>query len=183
MQPARFALIALAAAALIAPPLTSSARAAPPKPPEHLLPQAIQIEHKETLEQLTALTHHKGAVGLEASKALVLLKRHMDREQEFILPPLTLLPLLAEGKVTPDMAWALAMTDRVRAERETLFKDHTEITDALSALVAAATSARDKEAKEFAESAVADSLTDLEILEPTLMLINDTLRAKLPAAK
>ena len=31
-------------------------------------------------------------------------------------------------------------------------------------------------------SAAGDSLTDLEILEPTILMIGDTLRAKLPAA-
>jgi hypothetical protein len=96
---------------------------------------------------------------------------------------LKLLPLLADGKVTPDMAWALTMTDRVRTEREELFQEHMRITETLNDLVAAATRARDADAKEFAESAAADSLIDLEILEPTLMLINDTLRSKLPKAQ
>jgi len=35
--------------------------------------------------------------------------------------------------------------------------------------------------KEFAESAAADSLSDIEILEPTLLIIGDILRSKLPA--
>ena len=48
------------------------------------------------------------------------------------MPPLTLLPNLADGKVTPDMAWALAMTDRVKAERDQIFEEHTRMTDALN---------------------------------------------------
>jgi hypothetical protein len=48
--------------------------------------------------------------------------------------------------------------------------------------VVAATKAHDKEAAEFAEAAAADSLNDVELLEPTVLLIGDYLRAKLPAA-
>ncbi|MDR3534477.1 MAG: hypothetical protein P4L90_28430 [Rhodopila sp.] len=149
--------------------------------PQHLIPQSLQIEQKETLEQISMLARRKGPVGVAAGKALVLFKKHIAREQEFILPPLTLLPLLAEGKVTPDMAWALPMTDRVKAEREQIFDEHTEITEALNQLVVAAAVAHDNDAKEFAESAAAESLNDLEILQPTLLLIGDILHSKLPA--
>lgn len=149
----------------------------------NMLPQSIQIEHKETLEQLTRLSRKPGPVGVQAGKVLVLLKRHIDREREYILPPLRLLPQLADGKVTPDMAWALTMTDRVRAEREELFQEHMRITETLNDLVTAATRANDAAAKGFAQSAAADALVDLEILQPTLMLINDTLRSKLPDAR
>jgi hypothetical protein len=182
-SPTLLTLMALTAAAWVAPSLiASSAAMAQPTPAEiHPIPQSLRIAHKETLEQLTILARKKGPVGIEANRALVVFKRHIAREQEFILPPLTLLPLLADGKVTPDMAWALPMTDRVRAEREAIFDEHTKVTDALNALVVAATRAHDNDAKEFAESAAADSLNDMEILEPTLLLIGDILRNKLPA--
>jgi hypothetical protein len=147
----------------------------------HLVPASIQNAQKETLEQLGLLAAKPGPVGTSAGKVLVLLRQHTARENEFILPPLTLLPYLADGKVTPDMAWALPMVDRVKAEREQIFNEHAEITEALNGLIVAATAANDQDAKEFAESAAADSLADLEILEPTILLIGDTLRSKLPA--
>jgi hypothetical protein len=150
--------------------------------PTHPVPQSLRLAHQESVEQLSILAHRKGPVGAAATQALTVLRRHDAREQEFIFPPLTLLPRLAEGRVTPDMAWALPMTDRVRAERDEIFEEHTKVTDALNALITAANLAHDKEAKEFAESAAADSLSDLEILEPTLLLINDLLRSKLPAS-
>ncbi len=154
---------------------------AQPEPP-HLIPQSLQIAHKETLEQLSTLARRKGPVGVAAGNALVVYKKHIAREEAFILPPLTLLPYLADGRVTPDMAWALAMTDRVRAEREEIFEEHTRLTERLSVLAETAMKAHDKDAREFAEAATADLLADLEILEPTLLLIGNTLRAKLPAA-
>jgi hypothetical protein len=172
------ALMALSAAAWISPH-----RLAMSQPAEvHPIPQSLRVEHDETIERLSMLAKRPGPVGAEARKALVVFKRHAVREQEFILPPLTLLPLLADGKVTPDMAWAVAMADRVKAEQEQIFEEHTQVTEVLNALVVAATKAHDKEAAEFAEAAAADSLNDVELLEPTVLLIGDYLRAKLPAA-
>jgi hypothetical protein len=184
-SPTLLTLMAFTAAAWVAPSLVapaSQAMAQPADAPTRPIPQSLRIAHKETLEQLSALVRKKGPVGAAAGRALVVFKRHMAREEEFILPPLTLLPRLADGKVTPDMAWALPMTDRVRAEREEIFEEHTKVTDALNELIVVATRANDRDAKEFAESAAADSLSDLEILEPTLLIIGDILRSKLPAA-
>jgi hypothetical protein len=144
------------------------------------IPQSLRVEHNDTLEQLTTLSKRHTAVGAEARKALALFKKHIQREEEYILPPLTLLPDLADGKITPDMKWAIAMADRVKAEREQIFLEHTEITDAMNALATAARQAHDIDALHFAQAAVADSLNDIELLEPMTMVIGDYLRAKLP---
>jgi len=157
--------------------------AAQPAAPAHEIPQSLHFEHQETIERLTMLTHRSGAVGAEARKALALFKAHIAREEAFILPPLTLLPELADGKVTPDMKWALAMADRVKAEREQIFQEHTRITDAMNDLAAAARNAHDNVAKEFVEAAVGDSLNDVELLEPMVLVIGEYLRAKLPAGQ
>ncbi len=147
------------------------------------IPQSLAVEHQDTLDQLTNLGRRHGPVGVAARKALELFKRHMARENEFILPPLTLLPYLADGKVTPDMKWAIAMADRVKAEREQIYQEHTQITDAMNALATAARAARDSEALAFAQSAVADSLNDSEIGEPMAIVIGDYVRLKLQAGQ
>lgn len=144
------------------------------------IPQSLRVEHNDTLDQLSTLAKRRGAVGEEARKALTLFKQHLQREEAYILPPLTLLPLLADGKVSPDMKWAVAMADRVKAERDEIFQEHTRITDAMNALAAAAQKAHDTAAFEFARSAAADSLNDIELLEPMTIVIGDYLKAKLP---
>ena len=90
------------------------------------IPQSIRLEHENTIEQLTKLSKKHGPVGVEASKALGLFKAHLQREQEFILPPLSLLLQLADGKATPDMKWAIAMADRVKSERELDYQEHAK---------------------------------------------------------
>jgi hypothetical protein len=177
-SPKILALLALAAAGWTIPSHVAVAQSVA----AHPIPQSLRVEHDQTVERLSILAKRPGQVGVEARKALVVFKRHIAREQEFILPPLTLLPALTDGKVTPDMAWAVAMADRVKAEREQIFQEHTQITDVLNDLVAAAAKAHDKNAQEFAEAAAVDSLNDVELLEPMVLLIGDYLRGKLQAA-
>jgi hypothetical protein len=180
-SPKILTLMAFTAAAWIVPSWGAMSQPAPAA--AHPIPQSLRVEHDETLERLSILVKRPGQVGVEARKAMEVFKRHAAREEEFILPPLTLLPVLADGKVTPDMAWAIAMTDRVRTEREQIFQEHTKLTDVLNTLVVAARRARDKDATEFAQAAAADSLNDLELLEPTVLLIGDYLRGKLAAGR
>ena len=147
------------------------------------IPQSLRVEHNDTMEQLAVLARRHGPVGVEAGKATVLFKKHLQREEEYILPPLTLLPLLADGKISPDMKWAIAMADRVRTDREQIFQEHTQITDAMNALAAAAQKAHDTAAYDFARGAAADSLNDIELIEPMTIVVGDYLRAKLPAGQ
>jgi len=175
------ASLALAAAAWSLSPGIAVSQTAPAAV-AHPIPQSLRLEHEDTAERLGRLAKRPGEVGVEARKALELFRRHAAREEEYIMPPLTLLPLLADGKVTPDMEWAVAMSDRVRADREVIFQEHTQVTDVLNRLVVAAIRAHDKDATDFAQAAATDSLNDLEVLEPTVLLIGDYLRAKLPAA-
>ena len=65
-------------------------------------------------------------------------------------------------------------------EREEIFQEHTQVTDAMSALATAAKNTHDTAALSFAEGAVADSLNDVELIEPMSILIGGYLRAKLP---
>ena len=159
-----------------APPATAQTA-----PPGHDIPQSLRLEHEDAIAELDMLARRKTPVAAEARKLRDLLKRHQQREAEFILPPLTLLPALARGDVRPDMRWALEMADRVKAEHEAIFHEHEAITDGCSTLLAAAEQAHDRAATDIAHALVADSLNDLELLEPTVVLIGDVLRARLPA--
>lgn len=147
------------------------------------IPQSLRLEHQDTLQQLATLARRRGAVGEEARKAQALFVKHLQREDAYILPPLTLLPLLADGKVSPDMKWAVDMAERVKADRDEIFQEHTQITDAMNALAAAAQKAHDTAALDFAHAAVADSLNDSELIEPMTIVIGDYLKAKLPAGQ
>jgi len=178
MRPRSTTMFALMAAAALA---AGAAQAQPGQAAEapREIPQSQVIEHQENLERLAALAARPGQVGVIARRAIALYKQHNAREVEYILPPLVLLPYIADGKVTPDMAWALAMTDRVKADREVIFDEHTKVIAVLNELQYAGLREHDHEAVEFAHGAATDALNDVEILEPTVVMIGDVLHARL----
>jgi hypothetical protein len=151
-------------------------------PAAHEIPQSQRSEHMENLQRLQGMAARPGKVGEIAKRAVALFKEHDARESDYIMPPLTLLPVLADGKVTPDMQWAVDMSDRVKADREVIFQEHTRMIDVLNQLRAAGEQAHDAEAVDFAQGAAIDALNDVEILEPTAVMIGDYIRAKLAAA-
>lgn len=145
----------------------------------HQIPQSFVVAHQETLAELTAIGKRRSHTGLVARQAISAVKRHFEREEEYILPPLTLAPAIALGKVTPDMKWAIAMADRIKADRETIFTEHTVITGWMNELAAAAEQAHEADVIAFAREAAADSLSDTEVNEPMAIVIGDCIRAKL----
>jgi len=145
----------------------------------HDIPQSFKVAHAETLAELTAIGKRRTHTGLIARQAISAVQRHFQREEEYILPPLTLAPAIALGKITPDMKWAIAMADRIKADRETIFVEHTVITEWMNELAAAAERAHEADVTAFARGAVADSLNDTEVNEPMAIVIGDYLRAKL----
>jgi hypothetical protein len=182
MQPPSSTILALLAVTVLAWAGPSRGAVAQTPAPEHPIPQSLRFERTENMERLEILSHRTGAVGIAARKVMAASRKHGEQEEGFIFPPLTLLPALADGKVTPDMAWAVAMTDRVKNERQEIFQARAQITDALNVLHEAAERAHDKTAAEYAESAIANMFTDAEVLEPTVLLIGEYLHDKLPAA-
>jgi hypothetical protein len=178
ISPLLSALLAISAATV----LGASGSVVAETPTANEIPQSQLAEHEENLAHLTTLSARPGPVGEIARKAADLFKQHNAREREYILPPLTLLPYLADGTVTPEMRWALAMTDRVRADREVIFDEHARMIEVLNELQFAGQQAHDAEAVEFAKGAAVDALNDSEILEPAVVVIGDVLRARLSAA-
>ncbi len=168
------AVVAAAAAALGSLPTSAQTAAR-----AHEIPQSFVVAHQETLDQLAAIGKRRTRTGMIARQAIGALKKHFEREEEYILPPLTLAPALANGHVTPDMKWAVDMADRIKADRETIFTEHTVITEWMNELAAAAEKSHEADVIAFARGAVADSLNDTEVNEPMAIVIGEYIRAKL----
>jgi hypothetical protein len=146
---------------------------------EFVIPRPLKLEHEELHEQLRKATRESGGVG-EAAKAVArLMHPHFVKEEEYALPPLGLLPLLAGGKVTPDMAAVLPMTDKLKAELGSMLAEHRSIVAALRSLADAAKRANKPEYAEFADKLVLHAQTEEEVSYPTAILIGEYLKLRL----
>lgn len=146
---------------------------------EFVIPRPLKLEHDELHEQLRKATRESGSLG-EAGKAVAkLMHPHFVKEEEYALPPLGLLPLLAAGKVTPDMAAVLPMTDKLKAELGQMLAEHKSIVVALRNLADAAKRANKPEYAEFADKLILHAQTEEEVSYPTAILIGEYLKLKL----
>jgi hypothetical protein len=139
----------------------------------------LQLEHEELHDQLRKATGESGKLG-EAAKAVAkLMHPHFVKEEEYALPPLGLLPSLARGTVTPDMASVLPMTDRLKAELNEMLAEHQSIVAALKNLANVAKQENKPEYAEFADKLILHAQTEEEVSYPTAILIGEYLKLKL----
>ncbi len=145
------------------------------------IPQAMKAEHDELHNELVQATKAVGQTG-EAAKAVAkVLHAHFVKEEEYALPPLGLLPALAQDKVEPGMAEVLAMTDKLAAELPQMLAEHKQIVAALDKLIAAAKAEQRPDVVSFAKKLMLHALTEEQVAYPTALLIGRYVKTKLAA--
>ena len=146
---------------------------------EFKIPQPMKLEHDELHAELAKATQVGGKIGDAAKAVAKILHPHFVKEEEYALPPLGLLPLLARGEVMPEMADVLPMTDRLKAELPHMLEEHEAIVAALKTLIEVAKEEKKMEYAHFAEKLILHAQTEEEVLYPTAILIGEYLKLKL----
>ena len=174
-------LLVLLAAPFRAPPIDSHASAEEQKGKtmRWKTPQSLKAEHEELHTQLVKATKAGGKTGEAARAVAKLLHPHFEKEDEYALPPLGLLPLLAEGKVTLEMEQVIALTDKFKAELPQMLREHKAVAAALKTLIDAAKEEAKPEHAAFAEKLMVHAQTEEEVLYPTAILVGEYLKLKL----
>lgn len=135
------------------------------------IPERMQIEHDDLHAALARLTKESGRTG-EAAKAVAqVLDPHFAKENEYALPPLSLLMPLSQGKFEPKMADVLRLTDTLEAGMPTMLAEHEDIAAALKKLHDAATAEHNAAGIHFAEHLAAHAREEEEFTYPTALLI------------
>ena len=148
-------------------------------PMEFKIPQSLKAEHEELHSELSKATTAGGRIGEAAKEVARLLHPHFVKEEEYAMPPLGLLRTLAEGKAAPEMAKAIAMTDRLKAELPEMLKEHQAIVAALETLAAAAKAEGKHEYAHVTERLMLHAQTEEEVLYPASILIGEYLKLTL----
>jgi hypothetical protein len=146
------------------------------------IPPSLQQEHEALHERLRQATQAGREVG-EAAKALArLMHPHFVKEDQIALPPLGLLPALARGEWSAEMAGVLTLSDRLKAELPQMLAEHQTIVAALSTLREAAERAGRTEIVAFADALVAHARTEEEVMYPAAVLVGELVRQRLGQA-
>jgi hypothetical protein len=143
------------------------------------IPRPLVAEHEALHETLGRAVKEPGALGAAARRVEEVLHPHFQREEEIALPPLALLPRLARGEVSPDMADVLRMTDQLEAELPQMLAEHRKVVTALEALRKAADAVGRHEYVEFAEELMLHAQNEEQILYPAALLVGRYIKLKL----
>jgi hypothetical protein len=139
----------------------------------------MKVEHEELHGALRKATKEKGPLGDAAKAVAEVLHPHFVKEEEYAMPPLALLSVLAEGRVSARMRDALVMTNKLEAELSQMLKEHEEIVSALKKLVVEAKKEKKLEYVRFADKLILHAQTEEEVYYPASLLIGKYLKLKL----
>ena len=146
---------------------------------EFKVPHAMKVEHDELHADLTKAIQSGGKTGAAAKEVAEALHAHFESEEKYALPPLGLLPALADGRITPEMAQVFKMTDMLKAELPRMLDEHQAIIAALKKMIEAAKQEKKMEHITFAEKLMLHAQNEEEVSYPTAILIGEYLKLKL----
>ena len=141
-------------------------------------PPSLKHEHEELHAELVAATKTGGRVGAAAEAVARALHPHFVKEEEYALPPLGLLTMLADGKLPPDRDAVIAMTERLRKDLGHMLHEHKAIVIELHKLMEAAKIENKPGYVHFAEKLKLHAQTEEEVLYPSAILIGEYLKLK-----
>jgi hypothetical protein len=142
-------------------------------------PPSLRREHEELHADLAHAGKMPGLLGETAREVARIMHPHFLREDEYAMPPLSLLPRLARGQVTPDMAEVLPLVARLKEEMPLMIEEHRAIMGAVRAFALAAESDGDEKCIRLAAELTVHAQLEEEVLYPTALLVGDYVKARL----
>ena len=115
----------------------------------------------------------------EAARAIEKLAEAHFAKAKDAFPPLALLPLLSEGKVSPEMSKVVPMAERLKSSLPKIRREHRELVAGLKKLAAAAEKEGKTEYGRFAERLIWHIQEEEEVLYPAVLLVGETVKKKL----
>lgn len=142
-------------------------------------PLSLRREHEELHADLARAGQMPGRLGETAREVARILHPHFLREDEYAMPPLALLPRLARGGATPDMAEILPLVARLKEELPLMIEEHRAIMGAVRAFAQAAEDEEDERYIRFAADLMIHAQLEEEVLYPTAVLVGEFVKARL----
>jgi hypothetical protein len=143
------------------------------------LPSALQIAHQELHEEMVAATRLGGETGAAAKAVTKVLFPHVLLEEEFGIPPLSILPRLARGEIAEDMRVVLRWSDLLKAELPRMLQEHKQIVEALQVFLRAATAEQHAGYARLAQKLILHAQLEEEVLYPASIVVGEYVRLKL----
>jgi DNA-binding response OmpR family regulator len=145
------------------------------------IPKALQRDRDDLRSQLARVAGEEGQLAEMASRCVQVLHAHILREERFALPPLSLLPLLANGFVWTEMGPGVAMAETLNANLPDMLEDHEEMLVVLRALEQAARQAGRSDVTLLVQRLMEHGELEAEVLYPAAIVAGRFLETQLAA--
>ena len=142
------------------------------------IPRSLKHEHGEMRASLEIAGKAIGKSGEAAREVARLLLPHFKKEEEFALPPLDALAVMAGGGLPEEPKAIIDKADRLRHELAEMLREHTAIAKALEDLYETATGDARPELARFAKKLLLHAQMEEQIYYPAALLIGDYLKLK-----
>ena len=140
------------------------------------VPASIKSEHEYLLAQIDKMALFQDSTGIVAIKLKELMHHHFSEEEDYVLPPLGLLPLLAGGKI-PDQGKAVVqLTEKLKTQLTHLSVEHQMIKAYIGELKEAAVKENHPGVIEFEKAVSKHAETEEEVFFPAAILIGEYLK-------
>lgn len=145
---------------------------------EMKIPPSLKHEHGEMRASLEISAKAIGKSGEAAREVARLLVPHFKKEEEYALPPLDALAVLAGGGIPENPEAIIAKADRLRYELAEMLREHQAIAKALEDLYDVATDDARPELARFARKLLLHAQMEEQIYYPASLMIGEYLKLR-----
>lgn len=142
------------------------------------VPAQILEDHNYFLEKLKPFTSYEDSTGIAARELYEVMEFHFKEEEDYILPPLGILPLLAKGELPEESGKIVQLIEKFRENREAMLAEHQMIAHFVDEMVTAAGRENHPELSGYEAELEKHAELEEEILFPTVLLLGDYLKLR-----
>lgn len=147
-----------------------------PFPEKPGVPSVLKKEHDQFLEKLARIASLQDSTGRAAKKLYELMEYHFKGEEDYVLPPLGLLPVLAMGKIPEQSEKVIQLTERFRSNSAKMIAEHQMIKTYLGEMMLAGAKENHLEIAGFDQELQKHAASEEEVFFPTAILIGEYLK-------
>jgi hypothetical protein len=145
---------------------------------EMKIPPSLKHEHGEMRASLEHSAKAAGKCGEAAREVARLLVPHFKKEEEYALPPLDALAVLAGGGVPEHPEAIIAKADRLKHELAEMLREHQVIAKALEHLYETANGDERTELARFARKLLLHAQMEEQIYYPASLMVGEYLKLR-----
>jgi len=142
------------------------------------VPSSIKQTHLHLLEQVHKMTFYEDSSSYIALKLENLMQHHFKEEEDFILPPLGLLPLLEGDKIPQNISEIINSSKNVRSQMDHMSAEHQLISAYIEELKQVSDTDNLPEINGFENEIIHHAKSEEEIFYPTAILIGEYLKLR-----